>query len=489
MTGAETVFHFRLWRSRLGSVQDAAKPGARLAFLDKPVASQGQDDGMLGDGLLAHGRLNIDVLVRLRWFSLAGELALLGLALLLRLHLHYLGCLLVIAATAAFNLAVSLSVRALGPSRDSQLVIQLGFNIVQVSTLLMLTGGVINPFSVMLIAPVTMAAAILDERKALVLGALAASLVVLMTFWSAPLPWTSATPPTTPVLFKAAMLLALLSGMGLTAFYAWRAAAEAKRMELALNVTHKVLAREQRLSALGGLAAAAAHELGTPLATISIVAKEMVREAPTDTVREDAELLVGQAERCREILTRLTEEPDTTDQAVHARMTLLQFLNEVIERHLDTDIRVEAVVAGPPGARPPEIRRMPEVLHAMTSFVENAVDFAKSEVLVSVRFDERSIGVEVRDDGPGFSPDVLAQLGQPYITSRPNAEGSRSGHIGMGLGFFIAKTLLERTGAVVQHFNGRRGGAVIAARWEREAIEAPPVPGGFELGGPAQGEF
>ncbi len=469
-------------------MDNLAKRAARLAFLDKPAAGSGQEDGVLGDGLIAHGRLNLDVLVGLRWFSLGGELAVVGVCFLARLHMQYLGAVLVIAGTAAFNLAVGASVRALGPSRDSQLVIQLGFNIVQVSALLILTGGIGNPFSVMLIAPVTMAAAILEERKALGLAMLAAVLAVVMTLWSAPLPWPG-TPPPIPSPLKGAMLLAILSGLFLTAFYAWRAAAEAKRMELALNVTHKVLAREQRLSALGGLAAAAAHELGTPLATISIVAKEMVREAPNDTVRDDAELLVGQAERCREILTRLTEEPDTTDAAVHARMTLLQFLNEVIERHLDTEIRVEAVVAGPPGARPPEIRRMPEVLHAMTSFVENAVDFAKSEVLVSVRFDERSIGVEVRDDGPGFSPDVLAQLGQPYITSRPNAEGSRSGHVGMGLGFFIAKTLLERTGAVVQHFNGRRGGAVIAARWAREAIEAPPVPGGFELGGPAQGEF
>ena len=229
------------------------------------------------------------------------------------------------------------------------------------------------------------------------------------------------------------------------------------------------------------MAAAAAHELGTPLATISIVAKEMVREIGRGPLRDDAELLVSQAERCREILHRLTEEPDT-DDAVHARMTLLQLVNEVIEPHLETPVRLEALVAGPPGARQPEIRRMPEVLHAMTSLVENAVDFARSEVLVSVRFDEGFVAIEVRDDGPGFSPDIIAKLGQPYVTSRPAAEGSRSGHMGMGLGFFIAKTLLERTGAVVAFHNGKRGGAIIAARWPREAIEAPPIPGGFELG-------
>jgi two-component system sensor histidine kinase RegB len=262
--------------------------------------------------------------------------------------------------------------------------------------------------------------------------------------------------------------------------YAWWTAAESARMELALNLTQTVLAREQRLSALGGLAAAAAHELGTPLATIAVIAREMLREAPEGPAREDAELLVVQAERCREILHRLTEEPDT-DDAVHARLGLLQFLNEVIEPHAGGAIRVEAVVIGPPGARPPEIRRMPEVLHAMTTLVENATDFAKSEVLVGVRFDDLHVTVEVRDDGPGFSPDILARLGQPYVTTRPSGENSRSGHVGMGLGFFIAKTLLERTGAVVNVSNGRHGGASVAARWTRAEIEAPPISGAFDF--------
>jgi two-component system sensor histidine kinase RegB len=442
------------------------------------------EDGLIDDGLLAHGRINLDVIVKLRWLTLSGELAaLIFIGLVMRWHAPYLACLFVIVMSGVFNGLISVSNTALGPARDGQLMVQLGFNILQVSALLELTGGVANPFCLMLIAPVTLAAALMERRNALILGGLAAICAALMTFWALPLPWPSDHPPLPPLAYRLAALVAIVSGLIITAGYAWRAAAETKRMELALNITRKVLAREQRLSALGGLAAAAAHELGTPLATISVVAKEMVRETPPGPTRDDAELLVSQAERCREILTRLTEEPDTTDDAVHARMTLLQFLNEVIARHLDTPIRVEAGVAGPPGARPPEIRRMPEVLHAMTSLVENAVDFARSEVLVSIRFDDRTIAVEVRDDGPGFSPEVLTQLGQPYITSRPGGEGSRSGHIGMGLGFFIAKTLLERTGAVVQHFNGRRGGAVIAARWPRKVVEAPPAPGGFELGG------
>lgn len=246
-------------------------------------------------------------------------------------------------------------------------------------------------------------------------------------------------------------------------------------MALALDVTQTVLAREQRLSALGALAAAAAHELGTPLATISIVAKEMAREAKDPQVKEDADLLIAQSERCREILRRLTDAPAAASDEVHERMSLLQLVHEVIEPHADVKgVRVEAVVSGGgSGAKAPDIWRMPEVLHAMTSFVENAVDFATSEVLVTVRFDAQNIGIEVRDDGPGFAPEVLAKLGEPYVTSRAGVAGGRTGHIGMGLGFFIAKTLLERTGAVVTFQNGRPHGAVVSARWPRAAIEVP----------------
>ena len=136
-------------------------------------------------------------------------------------------------------------------------------------------------------------------------------------------------------------------------------------------------------------------------------------------------------------------------------------------------MRVEAVVSGSPGVDAPDVLRRPEVLHAMTSIVENAFDFARTEILVTARFDAATVSVEVRDDGPGFAPEVLAKLGEPYVTSRPGAEGSRTGHVGMGLGFFIAKTLLERTGAIVEFRNGRRGGAIVAARWPRTRIEAP----------------
>jgi two-component system sensor histidine kinase RegB len=464
-------------------VKAAANTLLRTLNLDRPGAGVRQDEAMLAEGMAVFGRLSVASLTRLRWIKLAPEVAMvLGAAFLCGLRLPLAACLAVVVVTASFNLLLTFGPKSRRPTQEWELVLQIAFDILELGALLFLTGGVINPFCLLLMAPVNLAAATLRRPAALGLAGLTAAVAVVLTVWSLPLPWPNAPAPVIPFSFRLLALAAVLVWTGLTASYAWAVAAEAARMELALNVTQTVLAREQRLSALGGLAAAAAHELGTPLATISVVAKEMAREAPEGTVREDAELLVSQAERCREILRRLTEEPQT-DDAVHARMTLLQFANEVIEHHRGSEVRVEAVVAGPPGERPPEIRRMPEVLHAMTSLVENAVDFAKSEVLVRVRFDTAAVSVEVRDDGPGFASDVLTQLGQPYVTSRPGGEGSRTGHVGMGLGFFIAKTLLERTDAVVEFYNGRRGGATVSARWARSAIEAPSLPSGFELGG------
>ena len=469
-------------------MEPSLKPPSRLAILDRPGSAPAQaggvqdDAGLVLDGSPASGRFGAGLLIRLRWLVLVAELA--GLVIagpLCGLKFPFLACVSVVIVSAAANLAFAYGPMAWASASDGALTVQLAFSILQMSALLWLTGGSANPFCLLLIAPASLAAAALKNRRALAVVLLAAATVALMTLWSLPLPWPDHVGSPPPLVLKLVSAGATLIGMGFTCGYAWRVAVESARMELALNFTQTVLAREQRLSALGGLAAAAAHELGTPLATISIVAKEMVREIGAGALRDDAELLVSQAERCREILRRLTEEPEK-DDAVHARMTLLQLVNEVIEPHLETPVRVEAVVAGPPGMRQPEIRRMPEVLHAMTSLVENAVDFARSEVLVSVRFGEDMISIEVRDDGPGFSADILTRLGQPYVTSRPGAEGSRSGHVGMGLGFFIAKTLLERTGSVVAFHNGKRGGAIIAARWPRQAIEAPPIPGGFELG-------
>jgi two-component system sensor histidine kinase RegB len=446
-------------------------PRARPAGLDTAGASGAQD--VWDTAAIRRGHLRVRTLVNVRWMVIVGQVLLLAaMAFGLGYQAPYAYCGLVIAAGVAANVATAVTgprQRVLG---DREALAQLAFDIGQLATLMALLGGTANPFVLVLIAPVTLAAATLPLRPLLVLGGLASLASLALSVLALNYP-SVAPEPRLSLEYRLMSGVANVAGIALVAGYVRQSVVEAARMALALDVTQAVLSREQRLSALGALAAAAAHELGTPLATISIVSKEMIREAPTAQVREDAELLQSQAERCREILRRLAATPDKATDEVHERLSLRQLVQEVIEPHANTskDVRVEAIVTGAKDVKTPDIRRLPEITHAFTSFVENAVDFAQSEILVSARFDADSVTIEVRDDGPGFSPEILAKLGEPYVTTRPGAEGSRTGHIGMGLGFFISKTLLERTGAEVSFHNGKPRGAVVAARWARSIVE------------------
>ena len=429
----------------------------------------------IGDWAQSRRRLRLRTLVVLRWVALAAQLAtVLFVHFGLGFDLPLVACLAVIFVSAWANLSVTLAWPGSRLAGRREAVVQLGLDLLQLAILLGLTGGLANPFSLLLIAPVVVAAATLGERDAAGLCLLALVAAVALHFFSAPLPWRDGETLVLPDLYRAGLLAGEVVGILFTAAYAWQASAEAARMELALAATQAVLAREQRLSALGGLAAAAAHELGTPLATIQVVAKEMARGVPPGTpLHEDVQLLVGQAERCREILRKLSRAPEQGDEH-HSRLSLSQLLDEVSEPHRG-EILINTDVSCAPAAAILEVRRLPEVLHALSAFVENAVDYAESAVEVTAFYDADRLMIEVRDDGPGFSPEVIARLGEPYVTTRSQGEGSRSHHHGMGLGFFIAKTLLERTGAEVEFRNARSGGAVVAARWPRRRIEAPPA--------------
>lgn len=429
------------------------------------------------------GRIRISTLVTMRWFILVTQFAVLGLGVFgFKFNAPMAACVGVILVGVLANALTILSSprsRIAGPWESAG---HLAFDLIQMGCLAYLTGGIENPFIILLIAPVTMAAASLPRTQVLTLTAMAIGVIVFEALAHQALPTAPGFKIHLPGRYLLGTFLAILSGLLIIGGYVRYAAADAARMGLALDVTQAVLAREQRLSALGALAAAAAHELGTPLATIAIVAKELARDAATPSAKEDADLLVAQAARCRDILRRLTDAPDAASDEVHERMTLLQLLNEILEPHASLKgVRIEAIVTGMPNTSAPDIRRRPEILHALTSFVENAVDFADSEVLVSARFDTDTVTIEVLDDGPGFTSDILARLGEPYVTSRAGLAGGRTKHVGMGLGFFIAKTLLERTEARVTFGNSKPRGALVSARWARDTIEASKFYAGLEI--------
>ncbi len=431
--------------------------------------------GQLWDWSQARRGLRLRTLILLRWVSIGGQLAaLLFVTLALGFRPPIWACIAVIGLAGVVNLSLQVIWPGARVAGRLEALAQLGFDILELTAILALTGGIQNPFSLLLLAPVTVAAATLPTRSAATVGIIALVATAVLGVWSAPLPWRDGTHLVLPHLYQLALLTATGAGVVFTGVYAWQAQTEAQRMELALATTQAVLAREQRLSALGGLAAAAAHELGTPLATIQLVSKEMLLGLePGTAAHEDVTLLVSQAERCRDILRSLSRAPDAQD-ARHARMSLSQLMSEIADPYRTSAIAIETDVTCAVGSAILEVKRLPEVLHGLAAFVENATDFAETLVEITAYYDADRLVIEVRDDGTGFSPEVLARLGEPYVTTRQHGEGSRSGHMGMGLGFFIAKTLLERTGAHVEFRNARRGGAVISARWPRGRIEAPP---------------
>ena len=453
--------------------------------------------------------LSLRTLIILRWLAIAGQTAtVIVLVMMLHFPLPVWQVLSVIGASALVNLSAMSRLR----QTDSRLpdgrqtAIHLGFDILQLTALLAFTGGLENPFCLLLVAPVTVAAASLPGRQALGLGLMVLISTTALFFWSMPLPWQSGTELELPPLYRFGVGLALITGVVFTAAYAWRVAAEAEKLELALATTQDVLQREQRLAALGGLAAAAAHELGTPLATIQIVAKELLRAAaPDGPIAEDARLMLLQADRCRDILKRLSQRPEDGDE-LYTEVGLKALLSEVVEPHLGFDLDISVEVRTPPGMAAPHVRRLAEVVHGLSAIVENAADFAATRVRVLGSADVQWITIEVLDDGPGFAADILPRLGEPYVTSRPHgkarqalasqlasaAGAARPGKRGraappivdvipsqggMGLGFFIARTLLERTGGqvVVGHGEGGPGpnkGARVTVRWPRRALEA-----------------
>jgi two-component system sensor histidine kinase RegB len=447
-----------------------------LGATERRPDTPGTDDAQGQGGATGRTRTRTRTLILLRAAYIIGQFVILLVTWrLLKWRIPVTLCLGVIGTSLALNLSVAVSSAARRVARPWGVGGQLVFDILQLATLLYLTGGVVNPFALLLIGPVTVAGRALPPGNALKLSALTLLVILGLSFMAAGPSLSSGG------VAQAGDRLTHACGLIIGALFAggyaiWSSAEEA-RMELALHVTETVLAREQRLSALGALAAALAHELGTPLATMSVIATEMVRETPSGPLRDDAVLLVEQARRCRDILARLAEAPERADAPLEG-VSLAQFAREIIEPYAGTsEVRVGSLVTGPSELQAPNVSRRPEILHAISTIVENAVDFARSEAMLTARFDAGSVSLEVRDDGPGFDAAILPRLGEPYVTGRTVGEGSRGGHAGMGLGLFIAKTLLERSGARVTFGNEPGGGALVTARWPRSRLEFARPPG------------
>ncbi len=432
-------------------------------------------------------RLRLQTAVRLRWFGVVGQLATVSYVRFVLGFQFDIGiCLALIALSAWLN--VFLRMRYPARTRLSSLfaTVLLAYDILQLAALLYLTGGIENPFVFLIVAPVTVSAATLPPRNTIGLGVLAAAATIFLVFFHSPLPWHLPGGFDLPRLYDLGALASVLAGMLFLALYAWRLAKESRQMADALAASEMVLAREQQLHALDGLAAAAAHELGTPLSTIAVVAKELARSAPPDSSSaDDLALLQTQAERCREILRKLTRGTQQPDPLL-ARVSVRELIEEASAPYRGANSKI-VISAAPeaddePAAAEPVGERRPGVIYGLGNLISNAVDFALSKVEIGAAWSAREVVITITDDGPGISPLVLDALGEPYVTTRParQSERARDGQPhGMGLGFFIAKTLLERSGAMVSLENrpAPATGAVATVSWPRADFEGPETAG------------
>lgn len=449
------------------------------------MSRSSENSGSPGIGVARTGQAPTDALtdgirlrslILIRWLAIFGQsLAVIFVMFVLGFDFPFMFCVAVIGASVVLNIVAFSVYPANKRLSDRETTSFLALDLIQLTTLLLLTGGLQNPFSILVLAPVAISASSLSGRSTTLLACLALACVSGLGLAPTELPWTPGETLSIPMMYLAGTWVGLVLGIVFMAAYVWRIAYETRSMSEALTATRFVLAREQRLSAVGGLAAAAAHELGTPLGTIALVANDLADNAADDEdMKEDVALLLSQIDRCRKILKQLSADPHIGD-SVYDTLDFGTLLHEL----------ADAVPAGAPLVHvrllphdrfadgedlvdEPVLARRPEITYALANILNNAVDFAHSEVVMQADWSGTQLSVEISDDGPGFQAHVIERLGEPYLTTRPErgVNVGHGDHEGLGLGVFIARTLLGRTGAVMEFRNKSEGhGAIVLITW------------------------
>ena len=416
--------------------------------------------------------VRLDTILRLRWLAALGQIAAVFIvAQGLEFDIPIVPCIAIIGLSALVNLTLQITFNPMQRLEPVYAAALLALNIVELAGLLFFTGGLENPFSFMFLAPVLISATALPVRLTIALGFLAVACASALVFFHFPLPWDADDPLVLPPIYLLGVWLSILLAIGVTSLYAFQVTEESRQLSDALAATELVLAREQHLTQLDGLAAAAAHELGTPLSTIFLISRELEKTVQDVHLAGDLKTLREQAQRCRDILGKITQLSATG--APFDQMKLSTLIEETVAPHRDfgVAIKVRLAVAA---TREPIGARNPAILYGVGNILENAVDFAHQAVEVNAWWNTETVEIIISDDGPGIAPDMLKRIGEPYLSRRRSADEPQSEHGGLGLGIFIARTLLERTGAKVS-FSNRvfpDHGAVVHIVWPRDRFEA-----------------
>tara|TARA_B100001057_G_scaffold498234_1_gene604628 strand:+ start:956 stop:2239 length:1284 start_codon:yes stop_codon:yes gene_type:complete len=408
--------------------------------------------------------LNLDrkTLVFLRWIAIFGQLFSVNLVyFLLDLNFPVLLCHIVIFVGLFTNIYLQFGLKVT-LLKDLYSTTFLIYDIIQLSILLFFTGGIFNPFAILLIVPTIVSSTFLSMGSTIILGTLTVILLFALTFFNLPLPGMEEYILSFPNYYVTGILISLIIGLLFLSYFGIRFAGETKKRSDALNKLQQILAKEYELESLGGQAAAAAHSLGTPLATISVVAREMRKEVGDNSkLTKDIDLLISQTKRCREILKKISQKKIISDEFLSA-MSFEDLLEEIIKSFkessekiikLNTDKDVNKI----------DIKRNPELVYGLRNFIGNAVKFSNQNILISIISDNINLYILIEDDGPGFPEDIIKALGEPYIKSRSKI---LKNNVGLGLGTFLGKTLLERQSAVIYFENdGSLSGAKVKIKW------------------------
>ena len=408
--------------------------------------------------------LNLDkkTLVFLRWIAIFGQLFSVNLVyFFLDLNFPIMLCHIIILIGLITNIYLQFGLKAT-LLKDLYSSSFLMYDIIQLSSLLFLTGGIFNPFAILLIVPTIVSSTFLSMGSTIILGSSTIFLLFFLTFFNLPLPGMEEYILSFPNYYVIGILISLIIGLIFLSYFGIRFAGETKKRSDALNKLQQILAKEYELESLGGQAAAAAHSLGTPLATITVVSKEMRKEVGDNSkLTKDIDLLISQTKRCSDILKKISQKKIINDEFLSS-MSFEDLLEEIIKSFkesseknisLNTDKDTNKI----------DIKKNPELVYGLRNFIGNAVKFANKNILLSIVSDNINLYILIEDDGPGFPDDIIQALGEPYIKSRSKLYKNNAG---LGLGTFLGKTLLERQSAVINFENkSSLSGAKVKIKW------------------------
>ena len=405
--------------------------------------------------------LDKKTLVILRWIAIIGQLVAINLVYnYLDLKFPILASHGIIFLGLLTNLYLQFKIKT-NQLKDVYSSMFLIYDLIQLSVLLFLTGGISNPFSLLLIVPAIVSSTFLSMGTTIILGAITIISLSILTKFYLPLPGMIEYNFNFPIFYLLGMLISIIVGLIFLSYFGIRFAGETKKRSEALNKLQQVIAKEYELESLGGQAAAAAHSLGTPLSTITVVAKELRKEISKDSkYSKDLDLLISQTKRCGEILKQISQKQIVEDKFLNA-VKLEDLLVEILRSFMETSEK-KIKLKSNNDKNKINIKRSPEIIYGLRNFIGNAVKFSNKRVEVEILSNDKNIIINISDDGPGFPDDIIKVLGEPYIKSKEISDKS-----GLGLGTFLGKTLLERQSAKLSFSNYHETrGALVTISWE-----------------------